>query len=601
FCEKPSPDGSAQGLEGFIEYATDLFDCQTVQRLATYFTRLLEAVVADPAQPIHSIALLGVAEQEQLLLAWNDTVQALPAATLPALFEAQVAQTPDAIALIFEEQRISYAELNAQANRLAHQLIEQGIVADTPVAILMQRAPERAIATLAVIKAGGTYVPLHEQWPDSRLRTILSETGAPVMLTDRTYQARCCVLGAQVIVVDASALLNDEPSDNPAIACLPEQLAYVMYTSGSTGQPKGIGVTHRNVVNLALNERLAQARERVLMHTAPTFDLSTYELWTPLLTGGQVVIAPPGEFDIRTLQDVILRHQVSALWLTSGLFHLMVEGDLSYLRSVRQLIAGGDVVSAAAVKRVHEHCPEVGVANGYGPTEATVLSTLYAIQAPVSTQAPIPIGTPLNNVQAYVLDAGLRPAPMGVPGELYIAGTGVARGYFNRPALTAERFVANPFNADGACMYRTGDLVRWRPDGTLDFVGRADQQIKVRGFRIELGEIEAALCRHPAVAQAAVIAREDHADHKQLVGYVVLDKACCERSADSEMRQVDEWQKVYDTLYDDAAHHALGENFSGWNSSYDGQPIPLTDMQAWRAAAVARILALKPRRVLELG
>ncbi|WP_237577401.1 AMP-binding protein, partial [Mycetohabitans sp. B5] len=235
------------------------------------------------------------------------------------------------------------------------------------------------------------------------------------------------------------------------------------------------------------------------------------------------MIAPPGRLDAQTLQETIRRHQVSALWLTARLFHLMVEGDLNYLRGVRQLITGGDVVSAAAVQRVLDHCSTLCVINGYGPTETTTFAACYAIQAPYQAEASVPIGMPLDNAQVYVLDTGLRCTPVGIVGELYIAGTGMARGYFNRPELTAERFVANPFGPAGTRLYRTGDLVRWRADGTLDFVGRVDQQVKIRGFRIELGEIEAALRQHPGVAQAAVMARESHVGHKQLVGYVVAD------------------------------------------------------------------------------
>ncbi|MCG1056113.1 amino acid adenylation domain-containing protein, partial [Mycetohabitans sp. B5] len=502
------------------------------------FLKLVNVLSANPKQSIGCVDLLDATERQQLLVEWNDTAHPMPETTLPALFEAQVAKTPDAIALAFEDQTINYAEVNVRANRLAHRLIQQGVKPETPVAILMQRTPERVIATLAVIKAGGAYMPLHEQWPDSRLRSSLTESHAPMVLTDRALKKRCSEFDARIIVIDADSLLEGEPSHNPAVVCMPEQLAYSMYTSGSTGEPKRIGVTHRNVLNLALNERLANARGRVLLHSPHAFDASTYELWTPLLTGGQVIVVPPGEFDARTLQEVIVCHQVNALWLTAGLFHLMAEGDdFSYLGSVRQLVAGGDIVSPAAVQRVFEHCPTLCVANGYGPTEATVFSTFHSMQAPFTTQASIPIGTPLDNAQAYVLDAGLRPVPIGVPGELYIAGTGVARGYLDRPGLTAERFVANPFSCTGTRMYRTGDLARWRADGTLDFVGRADQQIKIRGFRIEPGEIETALCCHPSVAQAAVIVREDRPGHKQLVGYVVANAQHADELEPAELRQ----------------------------------------------------------------
>ncbi|WP_269845336.1 AMP-binding protein, partial [Mycetohabitans endofungorum] len=260
-------------------------------------------------------------------------------------------------------------------------------------------------------------------------------------------------------------------------------------------------------------------------------------MWTPLLSGGQVVIAPPGRLDAQTLQETIKRQQVSALLLSAGLFRLMVEDDLSYLAGVRQLIVGGDVVSPSAVQRVLECCPAIDLVNAYGPTEITVIATLYSMQAPFAARASIPIGTPLDNAQVYVLDAGLRPVPVGVPGELYVAGTGIARGYLDRPGLTAERFVANPFGCTGTRMYRTGDLARWRADGTLDFMGRADQQVKIRGFRIELGEIETALCHHPSVAQAAVIVREERPGYKQLIAYVVANSQQLGELEPAELRQ----------------------------------------------------------------
>ncbi|MCG1040978.1 amino acid adenylation domain-containing protein, partial [Mycetohabitans sp. B7] len=374
------------------------------------------------------------------------------------------------------------------------------------------------------------------------------ETCTPIVLTDRPLQARCDAFSAHVIAVDADASLAQEPSDNPTVACSPEQLAYLMYTSGSTGQPKGVGIVHRTVRYMALDRRLSAVRDRVLLHSSHAFDVSTYELWTPLLCGGQAVIVPPGELDVHVLQETIRAHQVSALWLSAGLFQVMAEGDLSYLRSVRQLTVGGDIVSAAAAQRVLEHCPTLRFINGYGPTETTI-ATCHLIEAPYQAQASMPIGTPLDNATAYVLDACLRPAPVGVVGELYIAGEGVARGYFNRPGLTAERFIAHPFDASGARLYRTGDLAYWRSDGALEFIGRADQQVKIRGFRVEPGEIEAVLQRHPGVAQAAVIAREDRAGDTQLVSYIVLDEAPAERDLATEANQVEEWQKVYDTYY----------------------------------------------------
>lgn len=514
-----------------LGYRPDLFDRETVERLTQCLIRLFEAMAQDPDQPVGRIEWLDATERQQLLVDWNTTARPLPETTLSALFEAQVTQAPDAIALVFEGQSFSYAELNAQANRLAHCLIRQGIVPETPVAILMPRTPERIVATLAVIKAGGAYVLLNDTDPDSHLQAVLGETRARLLLTDCTLQTRGKMHNARIIVVDADSLLAREPSHNPATACAPEQLACLMYASGASGQPKGIGITHRNVLNLALHGPLAGTRECVLLHSPPASDASMYELWQPLLTGGQVMIAPPEALDVSALQDVIQRHQVSALWLTAELFHRMTEGDPSCLGRVRQVLVAGEVLCADAVQQVLGACPEMDLIHGNGSTETTAFVTCYAMQTANSEPVAKPISTRLDNVQAYVLDAGLRPVPVGVPGELYLSGDGVTRGYVHRPGWTAERFVAHPFGPVGARMYRTGDLVRWRPEGTLDFIGRTDRQVTIDGWRIEPGEVEAALRRHSAVAQAAVIVRKDSVGHKQLIGYAVLHQPDAEDGA----------------------------------------------------------------------
>ncbi|KAF9394391.1 hypothetical protein CPC16_011446, partial [Podila verticillata] len=517
-----------------LGYRPDLFDRKTVERLTQCLIRLCEAMAQDPDQPVGRIEWLDATERQQLLVDWNTTARPIPETTLSALFEAQVTQAPDAIALVFEDQSFSYAELNAQANRLAHCLIRQGIVPETPVAILMPRTPERIVATLAVIKAGGAYVPLNDTDPDSRLQAVLSETRARLLLTDCTLQTRGKMHNVRIIVVDADSLLAREPSHNPPTACAPEQLACLTYASGSSGQPKGIGITHRNVLNLALNGPLTGTRERVLLHSPPASDASMYELWQPLLTGGQVMIAPSEALDVSALQDVIQRYQVSALRLTAELFQRMTEGDPSCLGKVRQVLLEGKALCADAVQQVLGACPEMDLIHGNGPTEITAFVTCYAMQTANSEPVAKLTSPPLDNVQAYVLDAGLRPVPVGVPGELYLAGDGVTRGYLHRPGWTAERFVAHPFGPAGARMYRTGELVRWRPEGTLDFIGRTDRQVTIDGWRLEPGEVEAALRRHPAVAQAAVIARKDSVGHQQLIGYAVLHQPEAEDGAGIE-------------------------------------------------------------------
>ncbi|MCX8566191.1 MAG: glycopeptidolipid biosynthesis protein [Glomeribacter sp. 1016415] len=511
---------------------------EQIGQISQHLLELIQAVLKseNSHRPAGQLNLLPPAERDLLLHTLSQGKVAPPGKQcIHELFAEQAKRKPETIALFFEDQQLSYAELNAQANRLAHRLLKQGIKPDIPVALLLQRSPQLIIATLAVLKAGGAYMPLHELDPDDRLQSVLNETGAPLILTDSTLQARCKNLAVQVLVVDIDASLANESSQNPNVFCVPEQLAYLMYTSGSTGRPKGIGITHYNVLSLALNGCLTGARDRVLLHSPHAFDASTYELWAPLLTGGQIVIAPPGKLDIQVLQDVITRYQISALYMTTVLFHLLAEENSGCLQSVQQLMAGGDILLPAAVQRILEAYPDMTFIHVYGPTETTTFATCYPVQRPYAGQVSVPIGAPLNNVQAYVLDAGLCCVPSGIIGELYLGGASVARGYINRPGLSAERFIANPFCSTGTRLYRTGDLVRWRTDGTLDFIGRADQQVKIRGFRIELGEIESMLCQYPGVKQAVAIAHEDRPGHKQLIGYVVAEHRSTSNSALSSM------------------------------------------------------------------
>ncbi|MGH3428067.1 MAG: non-ribosomal peptide synthetase, partial [Mycobacteriales bacterium] len=365
-------------------------------------------------------------------------------------------------------------------------------------------------------------VPLDARYPLLRMRVVMGETGASVLLTNQATHAHQLAEGARVAVVNADLCLAGRDSGDPGVVCDPEQLAYVMYTSGSAGAPKGIAVTHRDVASLALDPCWrGGAHELVLMHSPPAFDASTYEVWVPLLSGGQIVIAPPGEVDIPSLEQVITEHNVTGLWLTAGLFSVVAEHRPGCLAGVRQVWTGGDVVSPAAVARVMACCSNTTVVDGYGPTETTTFATCHVMRPPYEVSHTVPIGRPLANTRVYVLDAGLQPVPVGVVGELYVAGLGLARGYVNQPGLTAQRFVACPFGAVGARMYRTGDLVRWNADGNLVFVGRADDQVKVRGFRIEPGEIETVLLKHPNVTRAVVTAREDRPGDKRLVAYVV--------------------------------------------------------------------------------
>ncbi|MGH3779323.1 MAG: amino acid adenylation domain-containing protein, partial [Pseudonocardiaceae bacterium] len=487
------------------------------------FLTLLDTITtADPDAPINHIDLLPTEERHRLLVECNDTTVPVPAASLPELFQTQVQATPDAVAVVCGDITLTYTQLNTRANQLAHTLITQGVGRESAVAVLVERSVDLVVSILAVVKAGGAYVPLDTRYPLARMELIIAETAASVVVTDQAGRAYLLPDSAQVVVVDADGGgVEGDPGD-PGIVCDPGQLAYVMYTSGSTGQPKGIAVTHRDVVELAWDPCWCGGdHQRVLVHSSPAFDASTYELWVPLLGGGQIVVAPPGELDTNILERVITQHQVTGLWLTASLFHLIAEQCPDCLAGVRQVWTGGEAVSGVAVARILAACPATRVVNGYGPTETTTFAARHLMRAPYDAAPIVPIGRPMANTRVFVLDAGLQPVPVGVVGELYIAGAGLARGYLHRPGLTAQRFVACPFGGPGGRMYRTGDLVRWNPGGSLEFMGRVDDQVKVRGFRIEPGEIETVLMGHSEVAQTAVIARQDRPRDQRLVAYVV--------------------------------------------------------------------------------
>ncbi|MFE9701917.1 amino acid adenylation domain-containing protein [Streptomyces sp. NPDC005930] len=500
-----------------IDYRPDLFDDGTVRSLGERLLGVLNAFATDPGSRADSLTELPAVERHTLLVEWNDTAHPVPEASVPDLFRAQARRTPEAPAVVLGDHHLDYRALDERSDRLAGRLAALGVTAESPVAVLMERSADLPVALLAVLKAGGAYVPLRTGDPLARLRHVVADTGAAVVVTDPALAGRAEQLG--VTVVDAH---EDTPAEPPRDRILPDQLAYVMYTSGSTGLPKGVAVTQRDVVELAGDRRWrGGAHQRVLLHSPTAFDASTYELWVPLLNGGTVVVAPAGDVDVAGLGRLLDRHEVTGLWLTAGLFRLLAEEAPGSLAGVREVWTGGDAVPAAAVRQVREACPETVVVDGYGPTETTTFALSHTLPPAAPVPARIPVGRPLDNMRVYVLDAGLRPVPAGVVGELYIGGAGLARGYTGQPGTTATRFVADPFGPAGSRLYRTGDLARWTGEGVVEFAGRADEQIKLRGFRIEPGEIEERLARHPAVAQAAVVVREDRPGDKRLVGYVV--------------------------------------------------------------------------------
>ncbi|HEX3128840.1 MAG TPA: non-ribosomal peptide synthase/polyketide synthase [Thermoanaerobaculia bacterium] len=517
---------SGNGFAGTIDAAADLFDPSTLERFARCFETLLEGLVEQPDRPVSELPLLAAAERAQVVEGWNDTRFPYPReASIHELFEEQVRLTPGAVALRFPGGQMTYAELDARAGALAGILVEAGLGPDRLAALCLERSAEAIVSMIAILKAGGAFVPLDPSYPADRLAFMLEDTAAPVLITRRHLLDRLPASAARIVCWEDLSSLPSLPSFG-SFPSAPSNLAYVMYTSGSTGRPKGVAVTHRNVVRLVRNTNFADfGADQAFLQLAPlSFDASTMEIWGPLLNGGTLVVYPPENPTLEELGAFLSWEGITSLWLTAGLFHQMVEARLASLRGLRQLLAGGDVLSPPHVLRVLQEAPGVTLINGYGPTESTTFACCYPMRSPEAVGATVPIGYPIGNTWVAVLDRGFQPGfqpvPPGVVGELYIGGDGLARGYLNRPDLTAERFVPDPIFGDGERLYRTGDLARWTADGIVEFLGRADQQVKIRGFRIEPGEIESALASHPDVGEAAVVVQGEGAE-KRLVAFWV--------------------------------------------------------------------------------
>ncbi|HEX6292329.1 MAG TPA: amino acid adenylation domain-containing protein [Herpetosiphonaceae bacterium] len=523
-----------QTLIGLLEYATDLFDAATIDRLIGHFQGLLHAIVADGDQPIMRLPLLAEAERQQMLVAWNATaVDYPPDVCLHHLVEAQARRTPDAIAVMFEDAALTYAALNARANQLAHHLQALGVggcsQGETLVGICVERSLDLVVGLLAILKAGGAYVPLDPDYPAERLRFMLEDTDAPVLVIQQHLAERLPASGVRLVCIDADGpTIAAQPSTASQPLVTADNLAYVIYTSGSTGQPKGAMNTHRAIVNRLLwmqDTYGLTAADRVLQKTPFSFDVSVWEFFWPLLTGARLVVAKPGGHQDPTyLVELIARERITTLHFVPSMLQAFLDtADLRGCRSLRRVICSGEALPLAVQQRCFARL-DAELHNLYGPTEAAVDVTFWPCQRE-SALHTVPIGRPVANTQIYLLDRYGQPVPIGVPGELHIGGVQLARGYLGRPDLTAERFVPDPFSQTGypqggARLYKTGDLARFLPDGAIEYLGRLDHQVKVRGFRIELGEIEAALLQHPAVREAIVVARED-SGHTRLVAYVV--------------------------------------------------------------------------------
>ncbi|MFN0056087.1 MAG: non-ribosomal peptide synthetase [Planctomycetales bacterium] len=514
------PDGA--GLAGGLEYATDLFQPATIGRLVDSLHVLLAGIVAEPECPISQLPLLTAVERQQIVVEWNRTTTDYPRdRCIHELFEAQVARTPNAVAVVFSDESMTYCEINAQANQLAHHLIGLGVGPEVLVGLCAERSPEMIVGLLGILKAGGAYVPLDPSLPVARLALLLEDSQATLVVTSPTLAMQLPSHAARIVDLDSVAIRTGAANaSNPPRRATAENLAYVLYTSGSTGRPKGVEICHRSVVNFlsAMGERPGLSRQdRLLAVTTYAFDISVLELFLPLAVGAQVVIASADAIgDGARLATILAESGATVMQATPATWQLLRlsgwEGDPRL-----KVLCGGESLPSDLA---NDLLPCIGCLwNMYGPTETTVWSTIQRIGSETPTTI---IGRPIANTTVYVLDSRRQPVPVGVHGELYIGGDGLARGYLRQPELIAEKFVPDPFSkAPEARLYRTGDLVRWRADGSLEFLGRLDHQVKLRGFRIELGEIEAVLAQHPQVRQAVVVVREDHPGDKRLAAYIV--------------------------------------------------------------------------------
>ena len=524
-----------QGMMGLFEYNSDLFDTATIDQMQGHFQTLLEGIVANPNQHLSDLPILTATEQQQLLVDWNQTSIDYPSICIHQLFEAQVKQTPNAIAVVFEDQQLTYQELNVRANQLAHYLRSLGVEPEVLVGIGVERSLEMVIGLLGILKAGGAYVPLDPSYPKERLVFMLENSQPSVLLTQQhlvkslpTYKAQ------QVVCLDSDwKLIGQESRENPLCNITCDNLAYVIYTSGSTGKPKGAMNTHKGVCNRLLWMQDAYqltVADKVLQKTPFSFDVSVWEFFWTLMTGARLVVAQPeGHRDPNYLVNVITQQQITTIHFVPSMLQVFLQAEsLKTCKCLKRVIASGEALPAQLQKRFFSYL-DAELHNLYGPTEAAVDVTFWAcVQQSDSEdnstthQKTIPIGRPIANIQIYLLDQHFNPVPVGVTGEVHIGGVGVGRGYLNRPELTALKFIPNPFSDQpNARLYKTGDLARYLPNGEIEYIGRIDNQVKLRGFRIELGEIEAVLANHPAVEQTVVLDQEDTHGNKRLVAYVV--------------------------------------------------------------------------------
>ena len=601
-------------IQGFCAYNRDLFEAETITRMLSHYQNLLSAVVENPSQPISLLPLMSETEQQQLLVEWNNTKTDYPTdKCIHELFEDQIKKTPDATAVVFQEQKLTYSQLNSKANQLAHYLQKLGVGPEVPVGICVERSVEMVVGLLAILKAGGAYVPLDPNYPPERLSYMLGDSGIEVLLTQQSLLEYLAQNQGQLVYLDRDwGAIEEHSGENLNVGVHCDNLAYVIYTSGSTGVPKGVAISHRAIANhmfWMLQTFPLTKLDKVLQKTPFSFDASIWEFYAPLLVGAQLVIAKPGGHqDSDYLIEVINQYKITVLQLVPSLLRMLLETrGLANCQELKRVFCGGEPL-LIELYHLFKQQSQATLHNLYGPTEACIDTHFYTCHEGIR-QKNIPIGRPIFNIQSYILDRHLQPLPIGVPGELYIGGDGLARKYLNRPELTAEKFIKNPFcNSNSERLYKTGDLVRYLPDGNIEFLGRIDHQVKVRGFRIELGEIEAVLNQHATVKETVVVAKENKLGDKRLVAYIVAETETAITSNPELLNtQLKSWREVFNQqIYSQPSSLLNGVtdplfNISGWRNSYNNALIPEAQMRVWAKDIVAQVLANKPQKVWEVG
>ncbi len=607
---------TSSGLVGSWEYSTELFDGSTIERMTGHFQNLLSAIVENPSQKVGEFPLLSEAERHQLLVEWNETESEYPSdKCIHQLFEEQVERTPLSIAVVFEKEQLTYVQLNQRANQLAHHLQTLGVGPEVLVGIGVERSLEMVVGLLGILKAGGAYVPLDPSYPQERLSYMLADSGVEVLLTQQSLLESWPQNQAQVVCLDTDwGAIERHSQENLDVGVGVENLAYVIYTSGSTGVPKGVLVEHKNVVRLFAATQSwyhFNANDVWTNFHSIAFDFSVWEIWGALLYGGRLVIVPYWlAREPQSFYDLLCSEKVTVLNQTPSAFRQLInvekadEGQPQL--SLRLVIFGGEALELQSLKPWFEQHGDRSpqLVNMYGITETTVHVTYRPLTIQDLNSSGSVIGCPIPDLQMYILDDNLQPVPIGVKGQMYVGGAGVARGYLNREQLTLERFIPNPFNHQlEERLYQTGDVARYLPNGDIEYLGRSDNQVKVRGFRIELGEIEAVLNTHPQIQQAVVVAREELPGNKRLVAYVVSEPKNQSLSENPlQLLQIEQWQELYDDTYSESVEiEQPSYNTVGWKSSYTGNQIPQEQMRQWVDSTVAQILQWQPEHVLEIG